>query len=133
MAVSNASLGALGIARDNHGSSTTTTNLAPSGNTDLTTQYEITSVSLSGDTGPLQGDNTYYTLTLSGGSRRSELQSSARLNVSYTASSGNSVTIQQNAQCRIRWNTLGVGWVKASWNDTYNVLREYTLNVTVQA
>lgn len=131
MAINNASLGALGVARDNHANASSQTDLAVSGSTDLAGSYEVTSVTVSGPTAVLQSDVASYTLALSGGSKCSDLKSSGRSNVTWTASAGDTVSSGTNNGCNVTWNNAGARWVKASWNDTFNSIREHTLNVTV--
>lgn len=133
MAVTNASLGALGVARDNHAGASTTTALATDEGITTIQEYEVTAVTVAGNINPYQDDVEAYTLTLTGGDRRAELQSSGRTNVTWSVSSGNSLSNQSNTGATVTWyGSFGAAWVKAVWNDTFNTQREHTLNVTIQ-
>lgn len=128
------SLAALGLARDNHGTETPTTlkQTGGDGNPYSLSQYEVTSASLSGNQIPLDFGTYDYTITLSGGSRKGELQNSARLNVAYVLCGDHQVVSVTNTTIQITFNGNDTNpTLYVDWGDTFNPTRNAQLSISV--
>jgi len=146
MALSNASLGALGQARDNNSTATTETKLGVSSSERKLSQYEVTSITITGPTSVGDPATQSYGLTLSGGAQISELQASGRNNRSpeWLASilSGDFITLTTysptNSGATVD-SELKSGFpsgsyrVGVTWSDTYNTTSADTHDVSCSA
>jgi hypothetical protein len=126
MAVANASLGALGVARDNNANTSVQTSLAKPGatNVNMAVDYEVTFVSLNFTTKTWGGIDT-YTIVIAGGSRIGELQSSAHLNTAASVFNGTILTLN-NTTLQIQWGAPTSKQSIVQWNDGFNTMLSFS-------